>query len=135
MVAGQYPDGQLVETFTIVTTEPNELVATIHNRTPVIMDAKDYSRWLDAETPGGGELLKPYPADEMRAYPDSTGVNKPANDDAGLIEAFHRRRRRLERQGALMRTRHVGQVWRALAGDYESSAHVRCPPQVRPAVS
>jgi putative SOS response-associated peptidase YedK len=79
-------EGDPVETYTIVTTEPNELAAKIHNRMPVILAPEDYARWLDVEAPGAGELLKPYPADEMRAYPVSTRVNKPANDDAGLIE-------------------------------------------------
>ncbi len=79
-------DAEPGATYTIVTTQPNELAAKIHNRMPVILAAEDYARWLDAEEPNAGERLKPYPADEMRAYPVSTGVNKPANDDAKLID-------------------------------------------------
>jgi putative SOS response-associated peptidase YedK len=80
------PQDEWIDTFTIVTTEANELTGKIHNRMPVILAPEDYARWLDAEAPDAGELLKPYPADEMRAYPVSTRVNKPANDDPGLIE-------------------------------------------------
>jgi putative SOS response-associated peptidase YedK len=79
------PQEEWVDTFTIVTTAANELTAQIHDRMPVILAPEDYAHWLNVEAPGAGEFLKPYPADEMRAYPVSTRVNKPANDDAGLI--------------------------------------------------
>jgi len=81
------PEGDAVETYTIITAQPNKLTATVHDRMPVILDPADYARWLDAAQPDAAELLKPYPADEMRAYPVSTRVNKPANDDASLLEA------------------------------------------------
>lgn len=40
-------DAVPLETFTILTTEPNELMAPVHNRMPVIVEPKDYDRWLD----------------------------------------------------------------------------------------
>ena len=82
------PDGSLVKSATIVTTEPNSLMATLHNRMPVILAREDYAQWLDP-TPQKGEslqsLLKPYPAGQMTAHPVSTLVNSPANDLPDLI--------------------------------------------------
>jgi putative SOS response-associated peptidase YedK len=77
------PDGGSIHTCTIITTEPNELMSTLHSRMPVILDAKDYDRWLDPapQTPENLlPLLKPFPADRMSAYAVSTLVNKPGND-------------------------------------------------------
>ncbi|MDW7738802.1 MAG: SOS response-associated peptidase [Bacillota bacterium] len=76
-----------LETFTILTTEPNSLLAELHNRMPVIIPEKDYARWLD---PSAGvetlqQLLIPYPAEELSAYPVSRLVNSPANDSSELI--------------------------------------------------
>ncbi len=55
------PDADPVDTFTIITTTPNELMAPIHNRMPVILDRADYDRWLDRSVPGCdvADLLKP----------------------------------------------------------------------------
>lgn len=44
-------DAEPVDTFTILTTEPNELMRSIHNRMPVILKPEDYQRWLDRELP------------------------------------------------------------------------------------
>jgi putative SOS response-associated peptidase YedK len=82
------PDGSSLKTCTIITTEPNELMETIHNRMPVILHPRDYARWLDPspQTPENLlPLLKPYPADAMSAHPVSTLVNKPGNDLPQLI--------------------------------------------------
>jgi putative SOS response-associated peptidase YedK len=83
------PQGQWLRTFTIVTGEPNELVAPIHNRMPVILRQDDYAIWL-GETPADAEALsaacRPYPAEDMRAYAISTRVNSSRNDDAGILE-------------------------------------------------
>jgi putative SOS response-associated peptidase YedK len=80
------PDGSQIRSCTIVTTEPNELMAPIHNRMPVIIPPDAYAQWIDsaARTPESLQaLIKPYPAEEMSAYPVSTLVNNPKND---LIE-------------------------------------------------
>ncbi|MBI4760686.1 MAG: SOS response-associated peptidase [Chloroflexota bacterium] len=82
------PDGSNLKTCTIITTEPNELMATLHNRMPAILHPRDYAKWLDPspQTPESLlPLLKPYPADAMTAYPVSTLVNKPENDSPELI--------------------------------------------------
>jgi putative SOS response-associated peptidase YedK len=82
------PDGSQVKSCTIITTVPNNLMALIHNRMPVILHPRDYAKWLDpaTQTPEGlTPLLKPYPDEEMSAYPVSTLVNKPGNDMPELV--------------------------------------------------
>jgi len=79
----QSPDGGALRTCTIITTEPNELMSTLHNRMPVILHPNDYDQWLDPapQTPEKLlHLIKPFPADSMSAYPVSTLVNAPVND-------------------------------------------------------
>jgi putative SOS response-associated peptidase YedK len=81
-------DGSEVRTCSIVTTSPNALMETIHNRMPVILGREARAAWLDPSptTPSQlDHLLVPYPADEMVAFPVSTRVNSPANDDASCI--------------------------------------------------
>jgi putative SOS response-associated peptidase YedK len=84
------PDASEIESCTLLTTEPNELLRPIHNRMPVILPTDDYQRWLD---PAVGKpeqlvpLLCPYPAGEMTADPVSTFVNSPANEGPQCIEA------------------------------------------------
>ena len=73
-------DGSYLETCTILTTAPNELMEPIHNRMPVIVAVADYDRWLTAVPGQVQALMKPYNADEMEAYPVSTLVNSPQND-------------------------------------------------------
>jgi putative SOS response-associated peptidase YedK len=83
------PDHSSIESCTILTTEPNELVAPIHNRMPVILAAEGYEAWLDrtVEDPLRiSKYLAPYPAGLMEAYPVSPHVNNPAHDDARCIE-------------------------------------------------
>jgi putative SOS response-associated peptidase YedK len=84
-------DGEVINSCTILTTEPNDLMRPVHNRMPVIIDPKDYDLWLDTEvkTPELLQpLLHPYSAEEMTAYPVSTKVNKPVNDSAELINSL-----------------------------------------------
>ncbi|MFC7214201.1 SOS response-associated peptidase [Saliphagus sp. GCM10025334] len=73
-----------VETFTVLTTRPNDLVADLHDRMAVILEPDREREWLTADDPR--DLLEPYPAEEMRAYPVSTAVNSPAVDEASLVE-------------------------------------------------
>jgi putative SOS response-associated peptidase YedK len=81
-------DGEPLETFTILTTEPNELMAPIHNRMPVILEPKDYDHWLDARDQARPpvDLLRPHPADRMRAWPVSDRVGNVRNNDPQLLE-------------------------------------------------
>jgi putative SOS response-associated peptidase YedK len=73
---------------TVLTTEPNTLLAPIHDRMPVIIPPSRYSAWIDARTPGAAvqDLLRSYPSDEMEAWAISTRVNDPALDDATVLE-------------------------------------------------
>ena len=79
------PEGDAIDTYTIITTKPNDLCAKIHDRMPVILDRADYARWLDITVPNAQELLRPYPTDEMRAHTVSTRVGNVKNDDADLV--------------------------------------------------
>ncbi|MCB9009711.1 MAG: SOS response-associated peptidase [Ardenticatenaceae bacterium] len=82
------PDGSALQTCTILTTTPNELMAPIHNRMPVIVEPEDFDLWLNPEpNPEQGlHLLRPYPAEKMTAYPVSTTVNNPRNDVPDCIQ-------------------------------------------------
>ena len=75
-----------VETFTVVTTEPNALVADLHHRMAVILDPDEEETWLRGDPDEAAALLDPYPADELAAHPVSTRVNSPAVDAPELIE-------------------------------------------------
>lgn len=78
-------EGQWIKTCSILTTVPNAVTSTVHDRMPVILRPDDYDLWLD---PGMQhvaailELLKPYDARLMHCYPVSTRLNHVANDDA-----------------------------------------------------
>jgi putative SOS response-associated peptidase YedK len=71
---------------TLITTEPNELMRGIHDRMPVLVAPADYDAWLASPNPG--DLLRPYPAQAMRAHTVHPRVSKPANDDSTLISPF-----------------------------------------------
>jgi putative SOS response-associated peptidase YedK len=75
-----------VETFAVVTTEPNDLVADLHHRMAVILPAGREREWLTASPEDATDLLQPYPGGEMRAYPVSTRVNDPSNDSPAVAE-------------------------------------------------
>ncbi len=82
------PDGSEILTATIITTEPNDLIKPIHNRMGVILPPSAYETWLSlGEKPPAelDQLLVPYPAQEMEAYPVSTFVNSPKNDGPECI--------------------------------------------------
>jgi len=77
--------GEAIESFTIITTVANALVAPIHDRMPVLVDPANFDAWLTAAEPPMG-LLRPYAAAAMEAYPVSRAVNRPAQDEPSLIE-------------------------------------------------
>jgi putative SOS response-associated peptidase YedK len=79
---------ELRRTFAILTTRPNELMAGLHDRMPVILDRQAWPVWLDTVRTDPGELLGllvPSPADELEAYPVSTLVNSVRNDGPELV--------------------------------------------------
>jgi putative SOS response-associated peptidase YedK len=79
--------GEMIESCTIITTAPNELVAPVHHRMPVILSPDTEAVWLDPSISKEHALalLGPYPADLMTAFPASTRVNSVRNDDSGLL--------------------------------------------------
>ncbi len=81
-------DGGPLETFTIVTTEPNDLVSELHHRMAAILEPEHEREWLTADEPR--TLLEPHPADEMRAYPVSRAVNDPSTDVPSLVDPVER---------------------------------------------
>jgi len=79
---------------TIITTTPNELLASIHDRMPVILPRESEATWL-SETLNSEQacaLLKPYAATRMKASPISTLVNSPSNDTPRVLEPVLSRR-------------------------------------------
>jgi putative SOS response-associated peptidase YedK len=83
------PEGEPLETCTIITTEPNDLMAPIHNRMPVILSPASYDQWLDLsfqQIEPLKALLRPYPSEELTAYPVSTLVNNPRHDASQCLE-------------------------------------------------
>lgn len=82
-------DGSQIKSCAIITGEPNELVKPIHDRMPVILLPQRYRDWLDPNERPADELmsmLKPYPPEQMQAYPVSRMVNNPKNDSPKCIE-------------------------------------------------
>jgi len=75
------------KTFAVVTCAPNDLVATIHDRMPVILHEKDYARWL-GEDADPADLLPPFPSELMKIWPVSTRVNNVRNQEADLLDAI-----------------------------------------------
>lgn len=83
------PDHSRLETCTLLTTEANAVVRPIHDRMPVIVAPENHALWLDPAVTETGPLLpllRPFPADEMEAYPVSPLVNSPANEDPHCAE-------------------------------------------------
>jgi putative SOS response-associated peptidase YedK len=75
-----------LETFSIITTDANQVVAPLHNRMPVIIERKDYARWLGGGEAAPLELLRPFPADRMTAWKVDKSVGNVRNDAAELLE-------------------------------------------------
>jgi putative SOS response-associated peptidase YedK len=82
------PGGRVLESFTILTTSPNELVAPIHDRMPVVLGAGSRASWLAPEGRASEleTLLAPYPAEGMEAVPVSDYVNNPAHDSLECMQ-------------------------------------------------
>ena len=89
----QSPDGSEIESCTIITTEANSLMRSIHDRMPVILQPQDYQQWLDPAVQKVDQLrslLRPYePASDpkaLTAHPVSAKVNNPRHDSPDCIE-------------------------------------------------
>jgi putative SOS response-associated peptidase YedK len=75
-----------VRSVSLITTQPNSLMESIHDRMPVIIAPADYAAWLDPSNKDLMHLVKAYPDERMAARPVSPRVSRPENDDPSLIE-------------------------------------------------
>jgi putative SOS response-associated peptidase YedK len=85
------PEGEELESCTIIVTDANNLMKPIHDRMPVILAPEDWGTWLTPEnkdTQALQNLLKPYPSEGIVAWMVSTLVNSPRNDLVGCVEAL-----------------------------------------------
>jgi putative SOS response-associated peptidase YedK len=83
------PNAEWLRTFTIITTEPNSLIATVHDRMPVILGFEDWPKWLGEERANNDELkalLRPFPAERMAMWPVDRKVGNVKNEGPELIE-------------------------------------------------
>ena len=84
------PEGELIESCALLTTEANEIMRPIHDRMPVILHPKNYDVWLDPKIRDPNilkPLLHPYPSNEMVVFPVSDKVNKASYDGPYCVEA------------------------------------------------
>lgn len=82
-------DGSQSESCAILTTAPNALMSQIHDRMPVILRPEDYADWLDLDLQDPAALrplLRPYPAEEMEAFPVGGYVNAPVHEGPRCLE-------------------------------------------------
>jgi putative SOS response-associated peptidase YedK len=87
---------------TIITTEANRLMAPIHDRMPTILDPEDYEMWLDPaykDTDRLQALIAPEADGKLIAFPVSTRVNSPGNDDPTLLEPLESEHPKSEQGG------------------------------------
>jgi len=83
------PEGEPLQSFTIITTGPNEMMKPIHDRMPVILHKEDEVKWLDTRVKDVNtllELLKPYESELMEEYEVSLRVNSPKEDNPECIK-------------------------------------------------
>jgi putative SOS response-associated peptidase YedK len=81
--------GEVLESFTVIVTDANDLLRPIHDRMPVILAPADYDAWLDVgrfDRTRLANLLRPYPAEALEAYPVSARVSNPRIDDESCAE-------------------------------------------------
>lgn len=98
------PGGAWLESCSILTTAPNQLLADVHDRMPVILPARHYEAWLSAPGSEAGrltELLVPYDASFMKRYAVSSLVNKAQNEMAECALEVPEAMRKPEAQGRL----------------------------------
>jgi putative SOS response-associated peptidase YedK len=82
------PNGEELDTATIVTTRANATLAPLHDRMPVIVPREAFDLWLDGthvDAKTAETLIAPAPDDMLEAYPVSTAVNRTANDNPALL--------------------------------------------------
>ena len=77
--------GEVIESCAVITGDAKGVVAELHDRMPIVVPAASYARWLDPNARDVSDLLTSG-ADALLAYPVSTLVNSPDNDDARCVE-------------------------------------------------
>jgi len=81
------PEGQIVDSFTIITTAANDFMKPLHRRMPVILKSADEKIWLHSKNSTEVlSLLKPFPPEDMDAYPVTKLVNSPRNEGPEVLE-------------------------------------------------
>ena len=82
------PEGEAVESCSIITTASNTLLQSLHDRMPAILSQGEYAQWLSAETKPQDlvQMLRPFPSDLMEYYPVNSLVNSPRNNSPDLIK-------------------------------------------------
>ncbi|MBC7690493.1 MAG: SOS response-associated peptidase [Methylotenera sp.] len=83
------PSGEVLETFTILTTSANPFMKKIHDRMPLILSHRDEKLWLDPGTSEEKllELIHPYSEKTLIAHAVSRAVNTPSNDHPECIQS------------------------------------------------
>lgn len=79
------PDGTILRSFTVVTTEANPRLALLHDRMPVVVPEADWPLWLGEAEGDPAALVRPFPAEAFAVWPVSTRVNLVRADDPGLL--------------------------------------------------
>ena len=87
--AWKEPDGGWLQSFSIVTTEANELMSSVHTRMPVILHPGDYTRWLSREVTDRPpiDLLRPFESDEMKASACNPLVGNVRNNGPEMLNS------------------------------------------------
>jgi len=82
-------NGAWLQSYTVITTEANELMALVHDRMPVILHPRDFDRWLDREPTHQPpiDLLRPFPAEELQTFALSKDVGSVRNNSPDLLES------------------------------------------------
>jgi putative SOS response-associated peptidase YedK len=83
------PSGEVIDSCSVLTTEANELVRSVHDRMPVILEPRSFQEWLDpfsvpADSPGS--LLRPFPSERMIVYPVDSWVNNARFEDPACAQ-------------------------------------------------
>lgn len=83
-------EGKKITSCTIITTSPNKLLASIHDRMPVILNKENEQDWLaEGDVERVLKFLKPFKDTQMKAYPISTVVNNPSNQPESIIKPYN----------------------------------------------
>ncbi|MFO7543457.1 MAG: SOS response-associated peptidase [Thiobacillus sp.] len=80
------PNGDVLRTCCLITTEPNEIMLPVHDRMPVIVSPENYEQWLTGEPADAQSLIKPYPVEDMQAWAVSRRVSRSGEEGDDLVK-------------------------------------------------